>query len=96
MSDPRAPAHKKKTINTRPPSVTAFFSLHPATNIMSSTITTTLTPSATGYRLNGDVLEDYKFKPIREAEVNREMTHRYMTDMLEYAESDVVIVGAGR
>ncbi|KAI8148049.1 thiazole biosynthetic enzyme, chloroplastic [Fennellomyces sp. T-0311] len=62
---------------------------------MSSTATVTLTPAATGYRLNGDVLQDYKFKPIREAEVNREMTHRYMTDMLEYAESDVVIVGAG-
>lgn len=64
---------------------------------MSTTITSTVSsPAATGYRLNGDVLENYKFAPIREAEVNREMTSRYFTDMMEYAESDVVIVGAGR
>ncbi|KAI7855342.1 thiazole biosynthetic enzyme, chloroplastic [Circinella umbellata] len=62
---------------------------------MSATITSTVTSPATGYRLNGDVLENYKFAPIREADVNREMTSRYFTDMMEYAESDVVIVGAG-
>ncbi|KAG0164712.1 triosephosphate isomerase [Apophysomyces sp. BC1034] len=67
-----------------------------------STITTTTTQ--TGYRLGGDnfqpdfKLDDfsgYAFKPIRESEVSREMTSRYMTDMLDYAETDVVVVGCG-
>ncbi|KAI8967910.1 thiazole biosynthetic enzyme, chloroplastic [Mycotypha africana] len=68
---------------------------------MSQTITAT-TP---GYRLGSGEeykpekkLEDfnnYKFAPIRESQVSREMVTRYMNDMLYYAESDVVIVGAG-
>ena len=36
-----------------------------------------------------------QFTPIRESTVSREMTQRYMSEMLEYAETDVVIVGAG-
>ncbi|KAI9209345.1 Thi4 family-domain-containing protein [Polychytrium aggregatum] len=40
-------------------------------------------------------LADFHFAPIRESIVAREMVKRYMEDMLEYAESDVVIVGAG-
>jgi len=35
------------------------------------------------------------FAPVKESDVSREMTSRYMKDMLEYAETDVVIVGAG-
>jgi thiamine thiazole synthase len=35
------------------------------------------------------------FAPIREADVSREMTTRYMNDLLELAECDVVIVGGG-
>jgi thiamine thiazole synthase len=47
-------------------------------------------------KVNGITLPDnYKFSPIREAEVNREMVSRYFKDMMEYAESDVIIVGAG-
>ena len=34
-------------------------------------------------------------KPVREATVARAMIKRYFHDMYEYAESDVVIVGAG-
>ncbi|KAI8371616.1 thiazole biosynthetic enzyme, chloroplastic [Radiomyces spectabilis] len=69
---------------------------------MSTTITATT--SQTGYRLGGeeftpafkyDDFNGYTFKPIREAEVNREMVSRYMTDMLDYAETDVVVVGCG-
>ncbi|CAE8598275.1 unnamed protein product, partial [Polarella glacialis] len=37
----------------------------------------------------------FKFAPIRESTVSREMTSRYMGDMLEHAETDVVIIGAG-
>ncbi|KAK9466603.1 thiazole biosynthetic enzyme [Lipomyces arxii] len=37
----------------------------------------------------------FKFKPIRESQVSRAMTRRYFTDLGSYAESDIVIVGAG-
>eukprot|EP00250_Pteridium_aquilinum_P011181 c19888_g1_i1 orf=626-1717(-) len=40
-------------------------------------------------------LSSFKFEPIREAIVAREMTRRYMTDMITYADTDVVVVGAG-
>eukprot|EP00850_Spirogloea_muscicola_P004049 SM000017S02789 [mRNA] locus=s17:253227:254896:- [translate_table: standard] len=40
-------------------------------------------------------LNNYKFQPIRESIVAREMTRRYMTDMITYADTDVVVVGAG-
>jgi thiamine thiazole synthase len=38
---------------------------------------------------------DFKFAPIRESQVSRAMTRRYFDDLDRYAESDVVIVGAG-
>ncbi|KAF9988386.1 triosephosphate isomerase [Modicella reniformis] len=40
-------------------------------------------------------LNDLHFNPIKEADVSREMTRRYMTDMLDHAETDVVVIGAG-
>nr|ABK22862.1 unknown [Picea sitchensis] len=40
-------------------------------------------------------LESFKFEPIRESIVAREMTRRYMMDMITHADTDVVIVGAG-
>lgn len=40
-------------------------------------------------------LDAFKFEPIRESIVSREMTRRYMTDMITYADTDVVVVGAG-
>ncbi|PKA52616.1 Thiamine thiazole synthase 2, chloroplastic [Apostasia shenzhenica] len=40
-------------------------------------------------------LQSFHFKPISESIVSREMTRRYMTDMITYADTDVVIVGAG-
>lgn len=54
--------------------------------------------------LNGKnkVLEDFAdnwdtftFDPIRESQVSRAMTRRYFNDLDTYAESDIVIVGAG-
>lgn len=68
---------------------------------------TVITKATTGHRLDGgghetfkpdQTLQDfegYKFEPIRESQVSREMVTRYMNDMLYYAESDVVIVGCG-
>lgn len=38
---------------------------------------------------------DFSFEPIRESQVSRAMTRRYFADLDKYAESDVVIVGAG-
>ncbi|KAI3909565.1 hypothetical protein MKW98_013982 [Papaver atlanticum] len=40
-------------------------------------------------------LTAFKFEPIKESIVSREMTRRYMTDMITYADTDVVVVGAG-
>lgn len=39
--------------------------------------------------------DSFKFAPIRESQVSRAMTRRYFADLDRYAESDVVIVGAG-
>ncbi|KAF2736750.1 Thi4-domain-containing protein [Polyplosphaeria fusca] len=37
----------------------------------------------------------FTFNPIRESQVSRAMTRRYFADLDNYAESDIVIVGAG-
>jgi len=42
-----------------------------------------------------DKWENFKFNPIRESQVSRAMTRRYFQDLDTYAESDIVIVGAG-
>jgi len=39
--------------------------------------------------------QGFKFAPIRESQVSRAMTRRYFNDLDSYAESDIVIVGAG-
>ena len=39
--------------------------------------------------------DNFTFAPIRESQVSRAMTRRYFTDLDTYAESDIVIVGAG-
>ncbi|CZT05411.1 probable CyPBP37 protein (protein binding to CyP41) [Rhynchosporium agropyri] len=39
--------------------------------------------------------QGFKFAPIRESQVSRAMTRRYFDDLDNYAESDIVIVGAG-
>ncbi|KAH7049415.1 thiazole biosynthetic enzyme, mitochondrial precursor [Macrophomina phaseolina] len=39
--------------------------------------------------------ENFTFAPIRESQVSRAMTRRYFQDLDNYAESDIVIVGAG-
>ncbi|XP_058193066.1 uncharacterized protein LOC131310187 [Rhododendron vialii] len=37
----------------------------------------------------------FKFGPIKESIVSREMARRYMMDMITYADTSVVVVGAG-
>jgi len=39
--------------------------------------------------------ESFTFAPIRESQVSRAMTRRYFADLDHYAESDIVIIGAG-
>ena len=39
--------------------------------------------------------DSFKFDHIRESQVSRAMTRRYFKDLDTYAESDIVIVGAG-
>lgn len=39
--------------------------------------------------------QGFKFTHIRESQVSRAMTRRYFNDLDTYAESDIVIVGAG-
>jgi cysteine-dependent adenosine diphosphate thiazole synthase len=63
-------------------------------------------PHATSIPVNGSVKPatvedmagrwaDFRFAPIRESQVSRAMTSRYFADLDQYAESDIVIVGAG-
>lgn len=42
-----------------------------------------------------DKWDSFKFAPIRESQVSRAMTRRYFQDLDTYAESDIVIIGAG-
>lgn len=39
--------------------------------------------------------DNFSFAPIRESQVSRAMTRRYFQDLDTYAESDIVIIGAG-
>ncbi|RFU31315.1 hypothetical protein B7463_g5031, partial [Scytalidium lignicola] len=51
--------------------------------------------SSTLADLEGKWHQGFKFAPIRESQVSRAMTRRYFQDLDTYAESDIVIVGAG-
>ena len=59
-------------------------------------------PAVTGEQSQTQLLDlfggkwgQFNFSPIRESQVSRAMTRRYFQDLDTYAESDVVIVGAG-
>jgi len=56
------------------------------------------TPSADWQKKNDartTPFDGYAFAPVKESEVSREMTTRYMKDMYDFADSDVIIAGAG-
>lgn len=72
----------------------------------STTTTFAVQPHKTTIPLKGNVKphtveemagkwDSFAFEPIRESEVSRAMTRRYFADLDKYAESDIVIVGAG-
>ncbi|KAK9480640.1 Thi4 family-domain-containing protein [Lipomyces japonicus] len=52
-------------------------------------------PSFTSNTGTTNKWEDFTFANIRESTVSRAMTRRYFADLDKYAESDIVIVGAG-
>jgi len=52
-------------------------------------------PSISLKQQQTDKWNEFKFAPIRESTVSRAMTKRYFQDLDNYAESDVVIIGAG-
>jgi cysteine-dependent adenosine diphosphate thiazole synthase len=59
-------------------------------------------PVGSGKSVNGHAVaveegkwKDFTFQPIRESQVARAMSRRYFNDLDTYAESDIVIVGAG-
>ncbi|KAF9898969.1 triosephosphate isomerase, partial [Lobosporangium transversale] len=67
-------------------------------NYTNGSTATTSTAQANAINLVGVPqydLNNLHFNPIKESDVSREMTRRYMTDMLEHAETDVVVIGAG-
>ncbi|KAI1279760.1 STI35 protein [Xylaria sp. FL0933] len=51
--------------------------------------------ASTGVQAADGKWKDFSFQPIRESQVARAMARRYFNDLDTYAESDVVIVGAG-
>ncbi|KAL9688072.1 hypothetical protein QQ045_032485 [Rhodiola kirilowii] len=65
-------------------------SLHPHLPKSTKNLTVFASSSTASYDLTS-----FKFHPIKESIVSREMTRRYMTDMITHADTDVVIVGAG-
>ncbi|KAF5728379.1 thiamine thiazole synthase chloroplastic [Tripterygium wilfordii] len=71
---------------TQVPSMT----LRHSAKAVSGNFSVTMSGQAPQYDLNA-----FRFKPIKESTVSREMTRRYMTDMITYADTDVVVVGAG-
>lgn len=49
----------------------------------------------TDIAIDDEKWKGFSFAPIRESQVSRAMTSRYFRDLHDYAESDVVIIGAG-
>lgn len=75
------------SLTTTKPLTFSFSSTKPKPAAISASA---LGPSRPPYDLNA-----VTFEPIRESIVAREMTRRYMTDMITFADTDVVIIGAG-
>ncbi|KAK8243519.1 thiamine thiazole synthase [Phyllosticta capitalensis] len=59
---------------------------------LSTTINTTAIKTVDEFAGQWDA---FKFAPIRESQVSRAMTRRYFKDLDTYAESDIVVIGAG-
>lgn len=82
---------------TRTPVVTApVRSIHARTpRAERITARAQLTTEQLNQLISATPYDDFKFAPVRESQVSRAMTSRYFKDLHDYAECDVVIVGAG-
>ena len=88
MSPPSATLNEDVSVATR----NAGMKAKPASEV----------PAAEGNGVQCELLKEFagkwdnfKFAPIRESQVSRAMASRYFRDLDIYAESDIVIVGAG-
>eukprot|EP00775_Hariotina_reticulata_P006672 gene6672-6896_t len=70
-------------------------SLNDAPKMFKETGAEAPSPAAASLSFTTTPFDSYKFAPIREATVSRAMTKRYFQDLDNYAESDIVIIGAG-
>ena len=85
MSPPAATFAESSSVDSVP--LKSGFDVKPIT--INGTKTTTLAEMAHKWE------QSFTFAPIRESQVSRAMTRRYFNDLDTYAESDIVIVGAG-
>lgn len=75
--------------------------IHPEPVVSPAMPTKTLAPEPAVHVANGtgakpfENWDTFSFEPIRESQVARAMSRAYYADLDTYAESDVVIVGAG-
>ncbi|KAF2821103.1 thiazole biosynthetic enzyme [Ophiobolus disseminans] len=65
------------------------------TNVLKANLSVKPTGIATSLSAISSNWPAFTFAPIRESQVSRAMTSRYFADLDSYAESDVVIIGAG-
>lgn len=95
-----APAATSTSIRNAPPVATNY--KEPSAPMTATKNVTD--PAQSAKVLNGDTKDvaamagnwdAFTFSPIRESQVSRAMTRRYFNDLDTYAESDIVIVGAG-
>jgi len=84
------PAAQTTTIT---PTVIDIDGVYLKNSIKTSQATSDVTSSLDDLTAKWD--DGFKFAPIRESQVSRAMTRRYFEDLDTYAESDIVIVGAG-
>lgn len=86
-----APPATKTIVNGAPPATKTINGAPPSTK---TTVTELKSEEAVQTSMFGK-WSDFAFAPIRESQVSRAMTRRYFADLDHYAESDIVIVGAG-
>lgn len=89
------------TSSLTPASKSLFFDNHHTPSFFGTALPTRVTTTSADAPIRSFSIsakydiQSFKFEPIRESIVSREMTRRYMTDMITYADTDVVIIGAG-
>lgn len=87
------------TLTTKPSFLDSYSAFHGSP--LAPSLALRLKPAAASFSISASAspppydLNRINFSPIKESIVSREMTRRYMTDMITYADTDVIVVGAG-